>query len=114
MIKCRKRKGVFHGKECEMDKEYNEKSYETENKKQPQQKSRIWSVSALIFAILSVILCFVPVLSIIFGALAIGLSIVSRLKIAYFDGVGLAALIVSICGIVFAFACIILKAFILV
>lgn len=96
-----------------MDNGYNEKSYEKEEKKMPKQKSRIWSVSALILAVLSVILCFIPVLSIIFGVLAIGLSIVSRLKIAYFDGVGIAALIVAIFGIVFAFACIILESFIL-
>ena len=96
-----------------MDNGYNENGYEKEEKKEPKQKSRIWSVSALILAILSVILCFLPVLSIILGVLAIGLSIVSRVKIGYFDGVGLAAIIVAIFGVVFAFAYIILEAFIL-
>jgi thiol:disulfide interchange protein len=91
----------------------NKKIFETDERKAPKQKSRIWSVTALIFAVLSLALCFLPVLSIIFGVLAIGLSIVSRLKIAYFDGVGIAAIIVGIFGVVFAFAVIILKAFIL-
>ncbi len=92
-----------------MDNGYNENENEYEEKKEPRKKSRIWSVSALIFAVLSIMLCFVPVLSIIFGLAAIALTIVSRVSIGYFDGVGLASIIVGIFGVVFAFAYIILN-----
>ncbi len=87
-----------------MDNEYNENGYENEETNVPVKKSRIWSVTALVLAIISVILCFVPVLSIILGAFAIGLSVLSRVKIGYFDGIAIASIIVAIFGIVFAFA----------
>ena len=96
-----------------MDNGYRENEMENEEINEPKPKSRIWSVAALILSILSVVLCFLPAVSIILGLLSIALSVVSRVKIGYFDGIGLTALIVGIFGTVFGCAYIILESFIL-
>lgn len=90
-----------------MNNEYNENEYETEVKEKPKSKSRIWSVCALILAVLSVILFFVPAVSITLGVLAVALTVVSRFSIGYFDNYGIAAIIVGIFGVVFGIAYII-------
>ena len=84
-----------------MDHDYIENEYETEEKVEPKKKSRIWSVLALIVAVLSVVLFFVPAVSITLGIVAVALTVVSRLSIGYFDNYGIAAIIVGIFGIVF-------------
>ena len=84
-----------------MDNDYIENEYETEEKVEPKKKSRIWSVLALIVAVLSVVLFFVPAVSITLGIVAVALTVVSRLSIGYFDNYGIAAIIVGIFGIVF-------------
>ena len=84
-----------------MDHDYIENEYETEEKVEPKKKSRIWSVLALIVAVLSVVLFFVPAVSITLGIVAVALTVVSRLSIGYFDNYGIAAIIVGIFGVVF-------------
>ena len=84
-----------------MDHDYIENEYETEEKVEPKKKSRIWSVLALIVAVLSVVLFFVPAVSITLGVVAVALTVVSRLSIGYFDNYGIAAIIVGIFGVVF-------------
>ena len=77
----------------------------------PPEKSRLWSVLALIAAALSILLCYLaPVVGIVLGIVAIALCVVSRLRIGYFDGFSIAALICAIFGIVFSIAFIILSA----
>ena len=89
-----------------MEKDYMDEELE---KEEPKPKSRIWSVLGFIGAVLSVIFCFLPVLGIIFGIVAIGLSVLSRIKLGYFDGFGIAALLTGIFGIVFSAGSIILE-----
>lgn len=84
-----------------MDHDYIDNEYETEEKVEPKKKSRIWSVLALIVAVLSVVLFFVPAVSITLGIVAVALTVVSRLSIGYFDNYGIAAIIVGIFGVVF-------------
>lgn len=63
--------------------------------------SRIWSLVSLISAVLSVGLCFLPWLGLVFGILSVVFAVISRNNIGYFDTLGLAGLIVGIFGIVF-------------
>ena len=86
---------------------------EEEKEEKEPKLTRIWSVLGLILAIASVVLCFVPALSITLGAASIVLSLVSRAKIGYFDSIGVAALIIGIFGTVFGCAYIVLDALIL-
>ena len=69
-------------------------------------KRRIWSVLSLIFATVSVICCFFGWIGLIFGALAVACSLVSRYNLRYFDMISIMGLIVGIFGIVFSGACI--------
>ena len=94
-----------------MNNEYGKDSGDVRDNRIPAEKSRLWSVLALIAAVLSILLCyFAPVPGIVLGALAIALCIVSRLRIGYFDGFSIAALICAIFGIVFSISFIILSA----
>ena len=75
------------------------------------EKSRLWSVLALIASVLSILLSYpASAVGIVLGIVAIALCVVSRLKIGYFDKLSIAALICAIFGIVFSIAFIILRA----
>ena len=94
-----------------MNNEYGKERGEMQDNRIPSEKSRLWSVLALIAAVLSILLCyFAPILGIVLGVIAIGLSVVSRFRIGYFDGFSIAALICAIFGIVFSISFIILGA----
>ena len=67
-----------------------------------KSKSRLWSVIALGLGVLSVCLCFVYWLGLIFGIAAIVATVVSRINLGYFDKISVAALIISIFGSVFS------------
>ena len=65
---------------------------------------RTFSVVSLILSVLSVLLFVFPWVGIILGFIGVGLSLLSRKNLGYFDGLALAGLIVGIFGIVFALA----------
>lgn len=65
-----------------------------------KSKSRLWSVIALGLGILSVALSFVFWLGLLFGIAAIIATVVSRINLGYFDRISVAALIISIFGVV--------------
>ena len=72
------------------------------------KRSMIFSVAALICAILSVCLSGIYIPAIILAALAIGLSIFSRYRLGYFDKISLFSLCIAIFGAVFAVGAIVL------
>ena len=76
-----------------------ERYYEVIDDSKP--KSKIFSVISLILGVASVLLGFTGWPALILGALAIVFSIVSRVKLGYFDTMGIAGLMLGIFGIVF-------------
>jgi hypothetical protein len=74
-------------------------------------QNRALSVAALLFGILSIILCTTPWLGGIFGVLALASAIASRKKLGYFDGISVGGLITAIFGLVFVIALTIISAF---
>ena len=64
-------------------------------------KTRAFSVTALVLGIASVIFSFIGWFGLIVGAAAIVFSIISRIKLGYFDSMGIAGLILGIFGAVF-------------
>ena len=66
------------------------------------QKTRAWSVAALVLSIASILCCCVYWLGLLTGIFAVVCAIVSRRVLGYFDGISVAAIIVSIFGIVFS------------
>ena len=69
-----------------------------------KKPSRVWSVLSFILAILSIICCCNSWIPLILGAVAIVFAIISRSKLGYFDGLGIAGLIIAIFGVVFSLA----------
>ena len=65
-----------------------------------KSKSRLWSVIALGLGILSIALSFVFWLGLLFGISAIIATVLSRMSLGYFDRISVAALIISIFGVV--------------
>ena len=72
-------------------------------------KSRVWSVVAIVFGILSILCCCMNYIGIIVGALSIVFAIISRKKLGYFDTTSIVAIIVAIFGIVLSLAVIIVS-----
>ena len=66
------------------------------------EKRRTVSILSLIFAILSVILLFIPWLSLISSLVSIVMGAFSRKNLGYFDRLTLAGLIIGIFGLVFS------------
>ena len=85
--------------EKEADFSEEERYYEIIDNSKP--KTRAFSVVSLSLGIISILLCFVGWLGFILGAAAIALSIVSRVKLGYFDSMAVAGLILGIFGVVF-------------
>ena len=69
-----------------------------------RRKTMGWSMAALIAGVLAIMCCFLGYTGIVFGAVAVTLSIVSRKKLGYFDGMSIAGLILGIFGFVFGVA----------
>ena len=74
-----------------------------------KHKTLGWSASSMVFGIISVLLCFFGWVGLIFGAVAIILSAVSRILLGYFDGMAIAGLILGIFGVVFGGVIIVAK-----
>lgn len=60
-----------------------------------------WSVASMVIGIISVVCCTLGWTGLILGAAAVVLSLVSRRKLGYFDGMSVAGLILGIFGFVF-------------
>ena len=67
-----------------------------------KENRRTLSIISLAFAVLSILLLFIPWLSLIFSLVAVGTGAFSRRNLGYFDGFTLAGLIVGIFGFVFS------------
>ena len=67
-----------------------------------KENRRTLSIISLAFAILSILLLFIPWLSLIFSLISIGTGAFSRKNLGYFDRLTLAGLIIGIFGLVFA------------
>jgi hypothetical protein len=67
-------------------------------------KTKIWSLVALVFSVASVIISFFTIFGIIAGVLAIGCVLLSRKVLGYFDSISIAAIMLSVFGIVFPIA----------
>lgn len=64
-------------------------------------KTRGWSVVSLVVGIISVLCCCLGWAGLVFGAVAVIASIISRRSLGYFDGLAIAGLVLGIFGIVF-------------
>ena len=62
--------------------------------------TRLWSVLSFVCGVVSLALCWLGFWAILPGALGLVFAVFSRIKLGYFDGLCLAGLIVSICGVV--------------
>ena len=69
-----------------------------------KQNRRTWSVASLSLAVLSLAFLYFSWVGLIFGVLAVGAAILSRLNLGYFDKISLAGIIVGIFGLVFSVA----------
>ena len=69
---------------------------------EPRGRSKAWSVAALILSIASIICCCFSWVGLVAGVLGIVFAVISRRSLGYFDGLSVAAIIVSIFGIVFS------------
>ena len=91
----------MNNEEFYQDKTDEEVSQNTEERMPQKNTRRGWSVAAFILSIISVLCCCLPVLNITLGAIAVGFVVISRIKLGYFDGLSIAALIIGVFGIVF-------------
>ncbi len=73
-------------------------------------KTLIWSVTALICAVVSLALSTLGWAGLILGAVAIILSVIARVKMGYFNGFIIAAILCSIFSVIFSAASIIIVA----
>ena len=81
---------------------YNNEDYAYQNiNKRGKPKTLGWSVASLIIGIISVVCCCFGWSSLILGVIAIGLAILSRSQLGYFDGMAIAGLVLGIFGFVF-------------
>lgn len=101
---------------CDVQDQYNEEA--RVDREEPQgedgyayktviknkQNRRTWSVVSIVLAVLSILLLYFPIVSLILGALSVGAGAVSRINLGYFDKLTLAGIIIGIFGIVFSIA----------
>lgn len=73
-------------------------------------KTLIWSITALVLGILSLILSPLGWAGLIVGVASVSVAVVARVKMGYFNGFIIAAILTSIFGIIFAAASIIIAA----
>ena len=86
------------------DAPQNEEEYAYKTVIKNKQNRRTWSVVSLALAVLSVLLLYFPIVSLIFGAVSVGAGAMSRKNLGYFDKLTLAGIIIGIFGIVFSLA----------
>lgn len=67
----------------------------------PRQRSRKWSVLSLLMSVLSVLLCSFYYVSLPMAFVGIGLALISRRTLGFFDGIALSGIIIGISGAVF-------------
>ena len=77
--------------------------------KNGRRKSMGWSCASMIAGILSIICCCLGYTGVIFGIAAVVLSLYSRKKLGYFDGMAVAGIVLGIFGFVFGAAMIIMS-----
>ena len=76
------------------------KSVEKEELMPIKSSSRLFSVIALLFSLLSVVFCTSGIgIGIAFGIIAAVFSVLSRIKLGYFDKISLGALVIGVFGI---------------
>ena len=71
-------------------------------------KSLIWSIISLVLAILSVILAPLGWVGLITGVCAIVFAVIARIKMGFFNGFIIAALLCSIFGVIFSAASVVI------
>ncbi len=81
-----------------------EENYVYKNVIEDSKNSRIWSAVSVGIGALSIILCFIPIVGIIFGFASVAFSVISRRMIGYFENLAIGGLIVGIFGTVFGIA----------
>ena len=67
-----------------------------------KSKSRLFALLSLVLGILSVCLGMFPVPGLILGALAVALSVISRIRMGYFDSLALVGLVGGAIGLAFS------------
>ena len=78
----------------------NNDSLESENQTvEIKSRSRLFALLSLIFGILSAILSVFGIAGIILGACAVACSVISRVRMSYFDSLSLIGLVAAIIGI---------------
>lgn len=87
----------------------NDRAFAIVNEK-GKPKTLIWSIVALVLGILSLILSTLGWAGLIIGVAAIAVAVVARVKMGYFNGFIIAAILTSIFGVVFAAASLIIVA----
>jgi hypothetical protein len=73
-------------------------------------KTLLWSIAALTLGILSLVLSALGWAGLIVGILAIVLAVVARVRMGFFNGLIIAALLCSIFGVIFSAATVIIVA----
>ena len=102
-------------KEADEKKEEDKKSVDADDAfkniltKSGKPKTKIFSVLSLIIGIASVVLSFFTVWGILAAAVAVGLSLLSRKMLGYFDPISIAGLSLGAVGVVIPIALIILE-----
>ena len=74
-------------------------------------KTKTLSVASMVLGILSVVCCCLGYVGIVFGIGAIVVSIISRKSLGYFDGIGVAGLVLGIFALAFGAAVFVLGLF---
>lgn len=87
----------------------NDRAFAIVNEK-GKPKTLIWSIAALVLGILSLVLSTLGWAGLIVGVAAAVLSVIARVKLGYFNGFIIAAILTSIFGIIFAAASLIIVA----
>ncbi len=72
-----------------------------------RRKTYGWSVASMVSGILALICCCFGYTGVVFGALAIIFSVISRKNLGYFDGMAIAGLVTGIIGFILGAALII-------
>lgn len=67
-----------------------------------KNKTRAWSVAALVLGIVSILCCCLWYFGLVAGILAILFTVISRKTLGYFDGLSIGGLITAIFGIIFS------------
>ncbi len=83
------------------DKGFSEEERYYEVMESGKVKTRAFSVISLILGVISILFSFIGWIGFLVGAVAIIFSVISRIKLGYFDSMSIAGLILGIFGAVF-------------